>query len=53
MADKYTLRTRPRRIGSPDDKPAQRARAIKERLRKEGRRFDDSTLIVRADRNSR
>lgn len=33
-----------------DATPSQRARAIKERLREQGRVFSDSTEIIRADR---
>ena len=34
------------------ESPSARARAIKGRLREQGRRFDDSTDIVRRDRES-
>jgi hypothetical protein len=35
------------------ESPGARARSIKGRLRKQGRHFDDSTEIIRRDRESR
>lgn len=53
MAEKKT-RLKPSRKGKADPKEyARRARRINEQLKAEGRYFDDSTEIVRADRDSR
>ncbi len=42
-----------RRMGPLDPGPVERARAIKRELRRQGRRFDDSTEIIRRDRSAR
>lgn len=53
MADRKT-RLEPSRKGKTDPKEyARRAREIAEQLRREGYRFEDSTEIVRRDRDSR
>lgn len=53
MAERMT-RLKPSRKGKTDPKEyARRAREINERLKAEGRYFEDSTEIIRADRDSR
>jgi hypothetical protein len=50
VTSKHTRRTPSTAV---HESPSARARSIKGRLRKQGRHFDDSTEIVRRDRESR
>lgn len=55
ISGRYVTATHGRR--SPEttitESPSSRAREIKRKLKEQGRRFDDSTEIIRRDRDSR
>jgi hypothetical protein len=54
MADKKIVELKPSSKGRKTPKEfARRARGVQDRFVAEGRRFSDSTEIVRADRDSR